>query len=376
MRSLHDELEQLKKRNLYRTLTPPFGVDLCSNDYLGYSTHPSIRSKMEESVRCWPLGSTGSRLLRGHQPLFESLEKELADFKGTEKAIVFNNGYMANLGLITTLIRPEDIVFSDVANHASLVDGILASRAKKVIYPHLDMDFLHSSLREAPKKVSKFVVTESLFSMDGDIAPLDKLSHICEECGARLIVDDAHAVGIFGNRGSGLVETFGVEKFVLAATNTCGKALGLFGAFVTGSEELVEYLINCCRQFIFTTALPPVVLAGIKEAILLVQNEPQRRRHVLDLAAWFREEVRAKGLSCGNSESHIVPIILGSSERTLKVQSNLQSQGYDVRAIRPPSVPEGSARLRVSINARLDRQILGDFLKCLKESLSLERTPA
>jgi 8-amino-7-oxononanoate synthase len=354
-------LAGLDAQGLRRRLRPPEGIDLCSNDYLGLAAHPLIRERMARAVLQGGAGSTGSRLLRGEREAFQRVEQRFAKFKNAERALYFSSGYLANLGVLSTFAQAGDVIFSDALNHASLIDGARLSRARRVIYPHGDLDTLAKLLGEEAGQ--KFVVTESLFSMDGDFAPLAAYAQLCRETGAALIVDEAHATGIYGERGSGCIEQLGADDGVFLSINTAGKALGVAGAFVCGPEWAIEYLVQRARPFIFSTAAPPAVAAAIDAALDVIQNEPERRERLKVLTARLRTRL---GLGAG---SQIVPLILGENERALAAAEALQKEGFDVRAIRPPTVPAGTARLRISINAGLTEHQLDRFAEVLQSAV-------
>lgn len=344
---IRGHLAEIERSGLRRTLRPPRGIDLCSNDYLGLATHPLVKQRMAAAVEHFGAGSTGSRLLRGHRDCFEAVEAKFAAFKGTERALYVSSGYLANLAVLTTFCQDGDTVYSDESNHASIIDGLRLSRAERVVYPHA-----------AIPKATEFVVTESLFSMDGDFAPLPQLAAL----GANLIIDEAHAVGIFGARGSGLLEETGTAAFV--SINTAGKALGVSGAFVAGPAWAIEYLIQRARPFIFSTAAPPAVAAAIDASLDVIASEPERRSRLRTLARYLRQL-----LTLPDSDSPIVPYILGENDRAVAVAELMQADGFDVRAIRPPTVPAGTARLRISLNANLNETILNRFADCLKKAI-------
>ena len=351
-------LSQIDGAGLRRVLRAPVGIDLASNDYLGLARHPLLMDRMAAAVRELGCGSTGSRLLRGERECFRALEERFAAFKGTERALYFSSGYLANLAVLSTFTESGDAIFSDALNHASLIDGMRLSKAKRVVFPHANAARL-SELLAGETGGAKFVVTESLFSMEGDIAPLSDYATLCREHGAALIVDEAHAVGIFGERGSGLIEASGLADEVFISINTAGKALGVCGAFVCGPEWAIEYLIQRARPFIFSTAPPPTVAPAIDAALDVIGNEPARRERVLTLAKYLRAKLGVPGCS------QIVPLVLGDNARTLAVAEALQRRDFDVRAIRPPSVPEGTARLRIAINVNLSEAILDRFVDAL-----------
>jgi 8-amino-7-oxononanoate synthase len=363
-------LRDIEAAGLRRRLTLPSGIDLSSNDYLGLSKHPAVKKRMAEAVQQEGCGSTGSRLLRGQRPTFQDVEARFARFKGAEASLYFNSGYAANAGVLSTFVERHDAVFTDEHNHASIVDGILLSRAKRLKFRHCDAGHLAQRLRSLPDGVQKFVVTESVFSMDGDIAPLADYAAICRETGAALIVDEAHAVGIFGKRGSGVVEQSGIEPAVFITINPAGKALGAAGAFVAGSANAIDYLIQKSRPFIFSTAPPPALAAALDESLRLVEDEPDRRLCLLGRADLLRQLLSDAGLPIGGSQSQIVPLIIGNNNDACLAAESLQAAGYDVRALRPPTVPSGTARLRLSVNIHLDEVVLREFAVELKRVLS------
>jgi 8-amino-7-oxononanoate synthase len=349
VRASLDQLDQGGKR---RHLRAPSGVDLSSNDYLGLANHPLLKQRMAEAVCREGAGSTGSRLLRGHRDCFSKIEQRFAAFKGLERSLYFSSGYLANMAVLTAFPQPGDVIFSDQFNHASLIDGVRLSHARRAIFPHNDIDELARLLRKSCGG-QKFVVVESVFSMEGDRAPLADYARLCREFGAALIVDEAHAVGIYGERGQGL----GDDVFV--SINTAGKALGVAGAFVAGPSWAIEFLVQRARPFIFSTAPPPAITAALDASLDVIEAEPERRVRLLALASHLRARLGLTG------DSQIVPVILGSNERAVSVAEDLQREGFDVRAIRPPTVPEGTARLRVSVNANLSETILEQFVDTL-----------
>jgi 8-amino-7-oxononanoate synthase len=340
-------LRNLRDEGLLRHMRLPRGIDLVSNDYLGFVDHPYMRDSMREALRCLPAGSGGSRLLRGHHPVFEDLEDRLAEWSGTGAAILFGSGYAANLGLIQTLVTADDLVLSDRLNHASLIDAIRLARARACVYAHQDLDELERLLKQ-PRTGRALVVTESVFSMDGDLTPLQEIVALAERHGAAVVVDEAHATGLYGRRGSGRVEELGLRDRVLATVHTGGKALGSGGAWVAGSGALCQMIVNSARSFIFSTAPLPVLAAALGAALDLLGREPARVGEVHRKAALLRHELANLGVSAGGG-SLIVPIVVGANERALALQEALAEAGFDVRAVRPPSVPLGTARLRVTV---------------------------
>ncbi len=369
--ALAAERAALDASDSLRRLETPTGIDVTTNDYLGLANDTAhgagVRAAMERVLAAGqPLFAPASRLLRGTTQQHLDLEKRLAAWKGTERALLFSSGYQANLGLITGLVGRHDRVISDAANHASLIDGIRLSGAAKEIVPHADLDALATALARDWPTGRTWVVVESLYSMDGDIAPLDRIASLVEAHDSLLLVDDAHAAGLFGNRGSGLVEHFGISSRVAAVVTTFGKSLAASGACVAGPAAVVEHLVNRCRPFIFSTAPPPWLLAAIEAGLDAVAAEPARRQRVLELADRLRDALTARGVSVPPGPGPIVPVILGGNARALRAAEGLQQQGFDVRAVRPPTVPPGTARLRLSIHA--DHQ--GDMIDRLADAVA------
>jgi len=354
-------LLDIERAGLRRSLTAPSGIDFSSNDYLGLARHPLLKKAMSDAVAQEGVGSTGSRLLRGERPCFSALERRFAAFIGSPRAIYFSSGYLANLAVLSTIPQAGDIIYSDERNHGSLIDGMRLSHAARRIYPHADADALAGLFSADAASGQRFIVTESLFSMDGDIAPLAAYDALCRQTGAVLIVDEAHAVGVFGARGSGLLEQTGATAFL--TISTAGKALGVSGAFVSGPEWAIEYLVQRARPFVFSTAPPPSVAAALETSLALLETESWRREVLLERAGYLRTLVGVPG------ESQIVPIMLGDNERALQVASALQSEGFDARAIRPPTVAQGTARLRLSLNVYLTESMLDRFAAALDRAL-------
>ena len=325
---------------------------------------------MSDAVMHTACGSTGSRLIRGNSDEFPALEKRFAKFKGTEAALYFGSGYAANLGVLETFIGRNDLVFSDELNHASIIDGIRLSRARRIKFPHCDIDRVAELMRHANAGTQKFLVTESLFSMDGDFAPLADYAELCRQTNTALIVDEAHAVGIYGENGSGWVEHTGTGSEVFLTINTAGKALGVSGAFVAGPEWAIEFLIQRARPFIFSTAPPPAVATGLDASLEVIGAQPELRRTLKHNTGFLRGLLHEKGMEIGNSESQIVSIVLGSNERAMSVAEELQREGFDVRALRPPTVPDGTARLRITVNAKHDEPTIRSFVHVLERTCS------
>lgn len=371
LRDLQSALCGLETRGELRALTDLAGINLCSNDYLGLSRDPRFKSAVAASVAgTMEMASTGSRLLSGNSREWEAIEEEFAKFASTEASLYFSSGYSANIGLLSAILRPEDIAFSDSLNHASLIDGIRLSGARREIYPHADLEILETMLRVNEKtRTRKVIVTESVFSMDGDRAPLVELVELAERYGAELIVDEAHATGVHGQEGRGLVAAHGLTDRVLAVVHTCGKALASMGAFVCSSEVLKQFLVNCARTFLFSTAMPPYFAGQIRAALRLAMAARAERTSLLGNSVWFAASLRAAGLDTGSSSSQIIPVMLGDNRAALYIAERLRQEGFGVRAIRPPSVPANGARLRLSLTARISRE----DLERLRDSLVTAR---
>lgn len=340
-------LTELRHAGLLRQMRLPHGIDLVSNDYLGLAEHAYLNEAMRAALEALPAGSGGSRLLRGHHEIFEIVEAQLASFSGSESALLFGAGYAANIGLLQAIVSPDDLIVSDERNHASLIDGIRLTKAGTAIYPHQDMNALEAALAK-PRKGRAIVITESVFSMDGDLTPLSDVCDIAERAGAVVIVDEAHATGLYGARGSGRVEELGLRDRVAATMHTGGKALGSGGAWVAGSHALRDVMVNRARSFIFSTAPLPLLGVALRAGLHLVEREPERRRELHRKSSLLRRALADAGVAAGG-ESMIVPIIAGANDAALDLQSGLAAAGFDVRAIRPPSVPAGTARLRVTV---------------------------
>jgi 8-amino-7-oxononanoate synthase len=365
-------LNDLRGAGLLRQMRLPRGIDLVSNDYLGLAAHPYLTETMRVAVVGLPAGSGGSRLLRGHHEVFEMIEGQLASFTGSESALLFGSGYAANIGLLQAIVSTDDLIFSDERNHASLIDGIRLTKAATQIYPHQDLEALESALRK-PRKGRAIVITESVFSMDGDLTPLREICDIADRAGAVVIVDEAHATGMYGSRGSGRVEELGLRDRVVATVHTGGKALGSGGAWVAGSRALRDVMVNRARSFVFSTAPLPVLAAVLKAGLELVAREPERRREVHRKSGLLRRALVDAGVRCGG-ESMIVPIIVGANDAATAVQAALADAGFDVRAIRPPSVAPGTARLRVTVRYPVsDNDLLRFALESARLTLNVKR---
>lgn len=374
---LTEELNKLRGSGLYRTLRTIEGAQgprvkingkevilLCSNNYLGLADHPRLKEAAIKAIEKYGAGSGASRLVSGTMELHKELEERIARFKGTEAALVFNSGYAANLSVIPALVGRADSVFSDKLNHASIIDGCVLSRAEFKRYPHKDVEGLERLLKAVSRNVSRqLIITDSVFSMDGDIAPLPEISELAQRYGAMVMVDDAHATGVLGKTGRG-----GLEHFALKANEniiqmgTLGKALGTFGAYIAGSKELIDYLINKARGFIFSTSLPPSVLASSIAAIELVEDEPSLRQALWEKTWYLKKGFDSMGFDTMGSETPIIPVFVGDAVNTMEFSRRLFEEGIFVSGIRPPTVLEGKCRLRATVMAThryndLDRAI-------------------
>lgn len=365
-RPLGDVLAELDRQHLIRRRTTIDGfvepgnrlmaaagartvVDFSSNDYLGLAHHPAVAAAMSECASRSGVGSGASHLVTGHGIEHERLEEELAAFAGRERALLFSTGYMANVGIIAALAERGESVLLDRLSHASIIDGALLSGARFKRYAHADASAAEHLLNESPYE-NVLLATDGVFSMDGDIAPLARLARAARARGAWFVVDDAHGIGVLGENGRGSTEGLSPED-VPVLVGTLGKAFGSFGAFVAGSHDLIEYLIQKARSYIYTTALPQPVAAATRRALEIAQREPWRRERVLTLTARFRRGARAAQLRLLDSNTPIQPVVLGSADAALQTQAELLEAGFRVVAIRAPTVPKGTERLRVTLSA-------------------------
>ena len=340
-------------------------VSFCSNDYLGLAADPRVIQALQQAAESYGVGSGSAHLVSGHHHAHHALEEALAEFTGRPRALLFSTGYMANLGVLGALLGRGDTLLQDRLNHASLVDGGLLSRANVKRYAHADTAALERRLA-APVAGRVLVATDGVFSMDGDLAPLPAMAALCRQHGAWLMVDDAHGLGVLGTGGRGTLEHFGLTvDQVPVLVGTLGKSFGTAGAFVAGSEELIETLIQQARSYIYTTAMPPAVAAATLASLQIAGAEQWRRERLAELVTRFRERAGALGLTLIASESPIQPIIAGSTEQALRWSEALEEQGLLVTAIRPPTVPEGAARLRVTFSASHSDDQLERLLEAL-----------
>jgi len=341
-------------------------LTFCSNDYLGLANHPSLVAAFKSAADEFGVGSGSAHLVNGHSQYHEQLEHALAEFTGREAAILFSTGYMANLGVVGALLNKQDAVFEDKWNHASLLDAGLLSGARFQRYLHNDLTNLENRLQRSEAR-RKLIVTDAVFSMDGDSADLTKLSSLAKQHDAWLMVDDAHGFGVLGEQGAGLCEQQNLgQDDVQVLMGTLGKGFGTAGAFVAGSKDLIEYLTNFARPFIYTTAMPAAIAAATLASLKIVKDEPERREHLQALIKLFREGANELGLELMPSNTAIQPILVGDAKEALHMSEQLKQLGIMVTAIRPPTVPKGTARLRVTLSAAHSEQQVLQLLDALK----------
>jgi 8-amino-7-oxononanoate synthase len=357
------ELATLEALNLRRRLTVRTGpqspavidmdgrqlVNFGSNDYLGLAAG-ALSDAVQRAVASVGWGAGASPLVTGRGALHAELERQLAEFEGTEAALLFPSGFAANLGTIAALVGPGDVIFSDAKNHASIIDGCRLSGARIQVYPHANAKALCQLIRQATQSRRRLIVTDSLFSMDGDVAPLVQLAALAEQAGAMLMVDEAHATGVFGEQGRGVAEHLGVQGAIDIRVGTLSKALGSIGGFVAGSQRLMDWLTNRARPYVYSTAPPEAIAAAALEALRLVRAEPERRTTLLTRAARLRQRLQQAGWSTGNSISQIIPVIIGDPQRATQMSAVLRERGFLIPGIRPPTVPEGESLLRISLS--------------------------
>ncbi len=383
--SLASELASRKQKHLYRKrrlLQSPQGTEIqlddkhflafCNNDYLGLANHPEVVKAFQKATNECGIGGGASHLVNGHHQQHHQLEEELAEFTGRDRVLLFSNGYMANIGAVNALLGKGDLVLEDRLNHASLLDGGLLSGARFQRYQHASNDSLSQFLsKPRPENNRTLVVTDGVFSMDGDIPPLPDLVKTCRKNNAWVMVDDAHGFGTMGKNGGGCVEHFGLEQDdVQVLVGTLGKAFGTAGAFVAGSELLVETLIQNARTYIYTTAMPPAIAAATRVSLKLLQTEHWRRERLAELISRFRMGAHQLGYELMDSASPIQPILIGNEEKALKLAAWLEEQGVLITAIRPPTVPKGTARLRVTLCAEHTEQQVDRLLDLLNQARS------
>ncbi|OBZ16727.1 8-amino-7-oxononanoate synthase [Bacillus sp. FJAT-26390] len=381
MKWIEEELSSLADLSLLRTLRESAPVpnrpsytmrnghvllNLASNDYLGLAQHPVIIESMREKLLIDGAGSGASRLVTGNGEQYARLEEALAAWQNSEASLVFANGYMANSSVISALVGRGDVVFSDQLNHASIVDGVVLSRAEHARYRHNDMEHLKVLLRKHRNKRRKLIVTDAVFSMDGDHAHLRELVSLKNEFGAMLMVDEAHSGGMFGSCGEGLCHELGLQNEVDVHMGTFSKAFGVYGAYVCGSRNLIRWLINKARALIYSTALPPSLIAGILTALTFVQTEHWRRKRLRSSSWLFRSSLSEAGFHIADGDTPIIPLIVGDNAAALRFSALLEQEGIAAVAIRPPSVPSGTARIRFSLSAAHTEQELIEATRCIR----------
>jgi 8-amino-7-oxononanoate synthase len=379
MKRFSEKLDQIKKNGLYRKMKhlqtpqgPHIKIDgkdyllLSSNSYLGLCNDDRLKQAALDAIEKYGVGSGGSRLTTGSYEIHQKLEEEIAAFKGTEAALLFNTGYMANVGTISSLASKSWVIFSDRLNHASIIDGCRLSGAEIVVYDHCDTSDLARKVQGYPNRQA-LIVTDGLFSVDGDIAPLPALVEIAKKNNILLMVDDAHATGVLGPNGGGTADYFGLCDEIDISMGTLSKALASEGGFIAGKRSLIDYLVNTARSFIFSTALSPATIAISLKALEIVRAEPQRRNTLLANAAWFRAELRKAGFDVAENEAPIISIVIGEPDLAVTFSNRLMERNIFVSAIRPPTVPPGTSRLRISIMATHARDDLKKALNCIAE---------
>ncbi|MFQ5880913.1 MAG: 8-amino-7-oxononanoate synthase [Candidatus Methylomirabilales bacterium] len=375
------EIERLKRRDSYRWLRamegpagPRMRVDgrevivLCSSNYLGLTTHPRLKAAAIEATERLGVCSAASRLIAGNTELYQKLEERLAAFKAREAALVYSTGYMANLGVISAVVKKGDVVYTDALSHASIIDGCRLSRAEVKVFLHNELAALEGLLKTDRGVRRKLIVVDGVYSMDGDLTPLPDLVKLAKGYEALLMLDDAHGTGVLGERGGGTAEHFGLKDEVDIEVGTLGKAFGSFGAYVAGSRALREYLINRSRSFIFTCALAPPALAAAIAALEVLQQEPEHRQRLWDNTRHFREGLHRLGLSTEPSATHILPVMTYERRRTMALSERLLELGVFCQGIRPPTVPPGSCRLRFTVTAGHTRADLNQALEAIEQA--------
>jgi 8-amino-7-oxononanoate synthase len=378
------EISKLKSATLDRSLrrreSPPVAgriqldgrqlLNLGSNDYLGLAADSRVVDAVKRFAGYHGWGSGASPLVNGRGTLHETLEQQLAVFEGTESALLFPSGFSANMGVISALLDRHSVVFSDEKNHASIIDGIRLSRAQKYIYRHVDVNHLEELLKSQTAATRKLIVTDSLFSMDGNLAPLSKIAQLADQYGAMLIIDEAHATGVYGPKGQGIHELVTFENAPLII-GTLSKAIGSIGGFAAGPQSVIEWLWNRARSYMFSTATPEVTCAATLAALEIVRTEPHRRIELLETANWLREQLNNAGWNTALSTSQIIPIVVGDAKQAQALSQRLLDQGFFVPVIRPPAVPTNSCLLRISLSWQHQRQDLKSFLDVLGRAAEL-----
>jgi glycine C-acetyltransferase len=378
LRYLSDELESLKQQGLYRQLRILEGeqlphatfdhksvVNLSSNNYLGLTTHPKLRQAALDATERYGVGSGAVRTIAGTMELHMELERRLAAFKNVEAAVVFQSGFAANAGTVSAILNKDDVIISDELNHASIIDGCRLSRAAIRVFPHKDTDAARKILQDLPAAQRKLLITDGVFSMDGDLGALPALCDLAQEFGAIMMVDDAHASGVFGRQGRGTVDHFGCHGRVDVQVGTLSKAMGVLGGYVAGSRPFIEFLYHRARPFLFSTSHPPAVAAACLTALEVLETEPQWMERLWDNTRFFKSGLQRLGFNTGRSESPITPIIVGEAPQAMEMSDRLFTRGVFAQGIGFPTVPRGQARLRTIVTATHTREDLQFALNTL-----------
>ena len=382
MEYISDDLNNIKKSGLYRELRVVENaqdthveiegktlLSFCSNNYLGLANHPFVVKAVKDTVEKYGWGAGASRLVSGNMTLHETLEKKISTFKKKEAAIVFPTGYMANLGAISTLVSSGDVVICDKLNHASIIDGCRLSGADFRVYAHCNIEKLENILRKSSKYKRKLIVTDSVFSMDGDLAPLPDIVRIAAKHNAMVMVDEAHGTGVFGKNGMGVVEHFNLNNDVDIVMGTLSKAIGSLGGYVTGNIDLISYLRNKARSFMYTTALPPAVCAASIAGIKLIQEDSSIRDSLWQNVHFVKDKLRSLNINTISSESQIIPILIGDAQKAVAISKALYERNILIPAIRPPTVPANSSRLRMTVMSSHTQMDLEKLFKVLSDVL-------
>ncbi len=378
MKHISDELKKIKRAGLYRELNIVEGsqgthieikgktyLSFCSNNYLGLANNPLVIKAVKDAVEKYGWGTGASRLVSGNMRMHKALEGEISRFKEKEASIVFPTGYMANIGTISSLVSKGDLVICDKLNHASIIDGCRLSGADFRVYPHCDMEKLENILKKSTKYPHKLIVTDTVFSMDGDIAPLPDIVRIAHKYKAMVMVDEAHGTGVFGKKGRGVVEHFNLSKKVSIVMGTLSKAVGSLGGYVSGDADLINFLRNKARPFMYTTALPPAVCAASITGIKLIRKNPSLRKSLWNNVRYLKEKLDLLNLNVIPSESPIIPILIGDAKKAVDVSKILYKNGILIPAIRPPTVPARSSRLRMTVMSTHTKKDLEKLLDVL-----------
>ncbi|MBC2580965.1 8-amino-7-oxononanoate synthase [Clostridium sp. DJ247] len=386
MNYIVEKLKKIKEKGLYRELryietsqSPRVKIQgkdfilLGSNNYLGLCDDSRLKKAAIDAINIFGVGSGGSRLTTGSYNIHKALEEKIATFKGTEASLIFNTGYMANVGTITALCDKSWVIFCDRLNHASIIDGCRLSGAKLIRYKHCDMNDLLNKINKY-KGSNNLIVTDGVFSMDGDIAPLPDIVKIAKEHNMMTMVDDAHATGVIGKNGSGTASYFGLHNEIDIMMGTLSKAVASEGGYVAGKKDLINYLKNYARSFIYSTALSPSTIAVSIKALEIIEEDHERRANLLKMSNWFQKELKIAGFDVMKTEIPIIPIMVGEADKAVEFSKSLLEEGIYIPAIRPPSVPEGTSRLRVSLMATHTEQDLEEALikmNCIRKKLSI-----